>query len=81
MCIVYRMTVKHLDKPVDSARLRELVKLEHQIHYCQLGESDFEYRDYLEKIRLKVVTAYYEEVARLEQEREQARAEASSVRA
>lgn len=35
-------------------RLQKLVRLEQEIHNKQLGERDFEYRDHLESLRLRV---------------------------
>jgi len=36
------------------SRLQKLVLLEREIHQRQLGERDFEYRDHLESLRLRV---------------------------
>lgn len=42
-------------QPKELSRLQKLTKLEEKIRLEQLGEEDFEYRDHLECLRLRVL--------------------------
>lgn len=49
------MTNINPHRPDKTSRLAKLYKLEEQIRYEQLGEEDFEYREHLEALRLRVL--------------------------
>ena len=46
------MTIQQKKKPT---RLQELVVLERKFHDLQVGEHDFEYRSFLETLRLRTL--------------------------
>jgi hypothetical protein len=58
------MTIQQKRKPT---RLQELVVLEDRFRDLQIGESDFEYRNFLETLRLRTLAEIKLEQQRLNQ--------------